>query len=140
MEAVAFAEAGDFDTAQEFQRSHGSVLLVVTEGDSARKSLLYAVNLCKRIKAGLEIIYESATRMVVKDLIDELRRHNINFTITETDGCVKKQVIELTRSKKSINAVVVNSSESLDAGCSFAATGTAKAWEGLGCPLVVVGA
>ena len=58
LNAMTFAEAGEFDTARamlQVQRRPQAVLLVA-EGDAAQTdSFAYAVNLCKRIKADMEI-------------------------------------------------------------------------------------
>lgn len=58
LNAMTFAEAGEFDTARamlhEQRRPHA--VLLVAEGDTAQsESFAYAVNLCKRINASMEI-------------------------------------------------------------------------------------
>lgn len=58
LNAMTFAEAGEFDTARAMLHAQGRphAVLLVAEGDTAQSdSFAYAVNLCKRIKASMEI-------------------------------------------------------------------------------------
>jgi len=59
MAAAAFAEAGEFDSALEMlhQARHPRSVLLVLDGRQAEsEAFTYAVNLCKRISAGIELL------------------------------------------------------------------------------------
>lgn len=60
MAAVAFAEAGEFDTAREFlagsKNAHKKILLGTDKASLTPKTITYALNVCSRLGAGLEVV------------------------------------------------------------------------------------
>jgi hypothetical protein len=64
---VTFAAVGEFDTARRKQ-----VLLVCWEGRMQEKTLHYALNLCQRIGATLDILYLSSPQIAARQCFETL--------------------------------------------------------------------
>ncbi len=60
MAAAAFAEAGEHETAREFlsqsKNAHKKILLGTDKASLAPKAISYALNVCSRLGAGLEVV------------------------------------------------------------------------------------
>ncbi|MBI5049602.1 MAG: hypothetical protein HZC11_01685 [Nitrospirae bacterium] len=141
MSAVTFAEAGEFETARELLKGRQKVLLTLTGRGSDRKSFKYALNICKRIDAGLEILFVSKRDeilQVLREFQDELRREGITYEIIQGGGCIKEAIIHHTEKRSDIQFVVIESSDVLNTDCNKESRELSKMWEGLKCPLVVV--
>lgn len=139
--AAAFAEEGEFETAREMVKGRQTVLLALTGRESDRKSFTYAMNICKRIGAGLEIIYVgNGSEMVslMDQFQNELKKENIPYEIFKVDGGIKDAIISHAEKRSDIRFVVIESSDTLNIDCKKDNTISPKAWEGLKCPLVVV--
>jgi len=136
MSAIAFAEAGEHGTAREMLGGK-KVLLVLLGKETDERSSRYALNICKRIGAHLEIL--CMTKMeALKQFTVELGKEGIRYQVTKKGGCVKKEIIGITEERKDIQFVVIESSEVLDAQCSKEDRALSAAWERLKCPLVLV--
>jgi hypothetical protein len=59
---VAFAEVREFDTVRPFLTEPKQVLLVCREERMQEKTLYYALSLCQRIGATLDIFYLSSSQ------------------------------------------------------------------------------
>ncbi|MDP3298053.1 MAG: hypothetical protein Q8N09_10800 [Thermodesulfovibrionia bacterium] len=141
MSAVTFAEAGEFETAREIVKGRQKVLLTLTGRESDRKSFKYALNICKRIGAVLEVLYISKGEdilQMLRQFQDELRREGIAYEIFQKSGCIKEAIIHHTEKRSDIQFVVVESSDALNMECKKDDRELSKAWEGLKCPLVLV--
>ena len=138
--AAAFAEAGEFETAREMLKARQKVLLTLTEKGSNEKLFKYAVNICKRIDAGLEILSVASADILLNQFIERLKHEGIEYHVTKREGSIKDAIIELTKRMREINFVVIDSSafEGLDAEYNRSDKGLAKVLKGLKCPLVVV--
>lgn len=143
MSAATFAEAGEFETARELVKGRQKVLLTLTERETDTKSFRYALNICKRIGAGLEILYVTRNSKMI-DLLDqfrsELKEEEIPFEIIQGSGCIKEAIVNYAEKKKDIQFVVIESSGTLELDCKKEDRVLSKAWARLKCPLVVVGA
>ncbi len=139
MAASAFAEEGEFETARQIVKGNRKVLLGIRKDSMSRKSLLYALNACKRIGNGLDILYISPDGVETEDLrefMERLSAEGIDFAFIKRSGCLKKEILEYVKEKKNVDFVVIESSEDLETDCR---EGTLReVWHGLGCPLVVV--
>jgi hypothetical protein len=140
MAATAFAEAGEFEMAREMAGMKQKVLLVLTGRSSDIKCITYALNFCKRMKAGLEILCMESGRDIVERLDADLRQAGIDYRVNVVDGCLKKAVVEITNENPGFDYVVVNSYRGLDAGCGAEAEILPDVRDVIKCPLVVVGA
>jgi hypothetical protein len=140
MAATAFAEEGEFEMAREMAGTKQKVLLVLTGRSSDIKCFTYALNFCKRMKAGLEILCMESGRDMVERLVAELKPAAIDYRINVVDGCLKKAVVDLTRENTGFDYVVVNSYRGLGAGCGEESEIIPDVRDVIKCPLVVVGA
>ncbi len=139
MAASAFAEAGEFETARQIAKGNRRILLGIRKDGISSKTLLYALNACKRIGNGLDILYISPDGVETEELrefMDKLSAEGITFNLIKRSGCLKKEILEYVKERKNIDFVVIESSEDLETDCR---EGTLReAWHGLKCPLVVV--
>lgn len=139
MAASAFAEVGEFEIAKQILRENRRVLLALRKEHISEKTLLYALNACKRIGKGLDILFISHDEFIpgeLEDFINRLNSEGINYTLIRKEGCLKKEIIDYVKEKKTIDFVVIESSEDLDRDCKEGSFN--DAWYGLKCPLVVV--
>ncbi|MBI4687532.1 MAG: universal stress protein [Nitrospirae bacterium] len=139
MSAAAFAEEGEFETARQMINGRQKVLLAVTGRDTDRKAFRYAVNTCKRIGAGLEILHiQGDGSALIAEFQDVLKKDAIAYEIAEGRGCIKEAVIKHTEERKDIQFVVIDSSEGIDTECRESRRSLSERWKALRCPLVVV--
>jgi hypothetical protein len=143
--ASAFAEAGDFKTAQEILKEGRRILLVIKEGHLDKKTFKYAMNSCKRVVANLDILYVSPLSAVeevepeLSEFISELENEGINYRLIRREGCLKKEIKNYTDSHDEIVFAVIESSDALEVSRSRVRK-LSEAWQNLSlkCPLVVV--
>lgn len=138
--AYAFAEAGEYDTARQLVKTDERVLLVLTGTIGDVKSLKYAENFCDRMKAKLEVICSAGMRESVEVSLRSIREKGIEYSVAETDGCLKQAMVDITLANEDIRYVVVNSYSDLEAGCGGDLNAKADIRDMVRCPLVVVGA
>ena len=140
LSASAFAETGEYETARQLINSDQRVLLVLTGTIGDAKSLKYAENFCERMKAKLEVICSVGMRESVEVSLSSIREKGIEYTVAETDGCLKQAIVDITSTNQDIRYVVVNSYSDLEAGCSGDLNDLSDVRDIVRCPLVVVGA
>jgi hypothetical protein len=136
--AATFAEEGEFETARQLGRRR-SVLLVLRGTESDRVSFKYALNMSKRVEAGLEVLYvspEKEVRGILNSVEDEARKEGIDLKVTRKTGCLKKEVLQYTEKRRDIQLVVVESTYGLEDDCTEKEL--LRAWKQLDCPLVIV--
>jgi len=141
MSAVSFAEEGEFDTAREFLKEERRVLLAVRRGQADRKTFRYALNICKRVAAKLDVLYispvEGADPVLEQGLAD-LREEGIEHRLIRKEGCLKQEIIDYTNSEAGVLFAVTESTDNLEVDCKGSGKGLSSAWQRLRCPLVVV--
>lgn len=140
MAATAFAEEGLYDTAREMVGIRQKVLLVLPGRQSDTKCFTYALNFCKRMKAGLEILCSKACKGTIDGFLGDLEKAGIEYHVRIADGCMKKAVLDITRQSQGIDYVVLNSYRGLEAGCGDYVGTLPDVRDVVKCPLVVVGA
>ncbi len=137
--AVAFAEAGEFETARETLKEQRKILLALTGEKSDINAFTHALNICKRIGAKVEILYVSDYK---EDLLikfqSDLRKEEIEYKLIQKSGCIKEEILNYTNTNREILFVIVESSDELDISCKKAKNELKDSWENLKCPLVVV--
>ena len=141
MSAISFAEEGEFNTARDILKEERRVLLAIRENQMESKMFRYAINLCKRVGAQLDILYISsaeALHPVLEQAMNEMRTEGIGFRLVRKSGCMKQQIIDYTNTTKEIIFAVTESSENLDVECKGKSGKLSEAWQSLKCPLVVV--
>lgn len=139
MAAATFAEAGETGTARELLKEEKRVLLALREGEIERKALTYAMNTCKRIGAGMDILYlssaESSENSMLRQFFSELQSEGINHRLIQRIGRMREEIRNYTDSERSIDFVVV---ESPAVDRWNREEGLSKILEKIKCPLVVV--
>ncbi len=141
MSAISFAEAGEHEKAKELLKGRDTVLIAVSERVVDRHVLKYALNLSKRIQAGVDILYltkSDAVHPLLEAFMSEARKKDIDCSLVKKEGCMKKAILDYTGKKKEILFVVVGSTPELDIECKTAEKSLSEAWKRLKCPLVVV--
>jgi hypothetical protein len=139
MAAAAFAEEGEFETARQTLKEQRKILLALTGEKSDKNAFRYAVNVCKRIGAELEIIYVSKIdNGLLKQFRSELRNEGIEYCFIQKNGSLQEVIKNHTDMKRDILFVVVEVSEELNIKSGESVKILSDAWKNLKCPLVVV--
>lgn len=141
MSAISFAEAGEHEKAKELLKGRDTILLAVSERVMDRNALKYALNLSKRIEAGIDVLYMAkpdSRNPLVETFMSEARTMGIAGALVRKEGCMKKAILDYTEKKKEILFVIVGSTPELDMGCRTGKKSLSEAWRKLKCPLVVV--
>lgn len=142
MSAIAFGEAGEHDTAREFLGKKGRMLLAVTDKAQSGGVFKYALNIGKRIKADIDVLFVSGSGASKPSELDgflsEAKKEGISCSLVRTDGCMKKAILDYTEKSKGILFVIVGSTPELEAQCRQTEKALSESWKKLRCPLVVV--
>lgn len=141
MSAISFAEAGEHEKAKELLKGRDTVLLAVSERMVDRHVMKYALNLSKRIEAGIDILYltkSDAINPLLEAFMSEARKKDIDCSLVRKEGCMKKAILDYTGKKREILFVIVGSTPELDIECKTGEKSLSEAWKRLKCPLVVV--
>lgn len=139
MAAVAFAEAGEFDTARETIKEQRTILLALRGEVGDANSINYAVHMSKRIGAELEILHVSdIDKGFIKELHSRLKKEGIVYELIRKRGPLEEEIRNHTSIKKDILFVVVEVPESIDLRSRKSEKIIQDAWKNLKCPLVVV--
>jgi HSP90 family molecular chaperone len=140
MSAAAFAEAGESETSIKILHGRRKVLLVLTGEETDMKAAKYALNLCSRIKVGMEILYitkENEEKANLHEYLKELQAKGIEFEVTECTESLKEAIMRFIQKEEGIQFVVVDSHD-LGIDTEKEAKKTLKEWEKMECPLVLV--
>ncbi|HMK36410.1 MAG TPA: hypothetical protein VK463_15155 [Desulfomonilaceae bacterium] len=128
MAAIAYAEAGEFETAEELTEpsSRTKTVLLVIEGETPDPAAFnYALKLCKRTNAELDILqviasgdehdYESlsqkmteGTRNIVA-MVKLLEQDDVLFKVTIRLGDVNQKLFNYAKRHKDVGMVVFDS-------------------------------
>jgi|Deesub1362A_J573_1020465.scaffolds.fasta_scaffold00670_16 K+-sensing histidine kinase KdpD len=139
MSAVAFAEAGEFETARSLLRERRKILLALTGRNADTNAFRYAINICSRIKAGLEILYiEGYEESRLEHYRKQLEKEGIEHNLVKGKGCIREEILRYTDNDREIQFVVVESPESQGINCKEGELPIAESYRRLKCPLVVV--
>jgi hypothetical protein len=141
MSAIAFAEAGDFDHAREFMKGRNSILLAISDMFFEVDVMKYALNLSKRIKANIDILYLTRVEAHLGELDEFMKaalKDDISCRLFKKEGCMKKAILDYTAKRREIIFVVVGSTPELEIECKTGEKSLSDAWRRLHCPLVVV--
>jgi sugar-specific transcriptional regulator TrmB len=139
MAAAAFAEEGEFEAAREILKEQRKILLALSGEKSDFNAFRYAHNICKRIGAGLEILYSKHQDTdFLKEFQHELEKEGIEYNFIPTEGCIKEEILNYTDKRGDILFVVIESSEGFNINCKKSTKVVSESWKHLKCPLVVV--
>jgi glutaredoxin len=140
MSATAFAEAGEQDMALKILHGRKKVLLVLTGEEIDIKAAKYALNLCNRIKVGMEILYitkGNEEKASLHEYLKELQAKGIEYQVTECEESLREAIMRFIQKEKGIQFVVVDLHD-LGLESEREAKKTLKEWEKMECPLVLV--
>jgi hypothetical protein len=129
MAAAVYAEAGQFESAQEFlasSRSPKTVLLVIEGAVPDQATFAYALNLSKRTKGELDILqvieksntkndYEYLSQAIAEGsqnivrLVRELEEAEVPFKVTIRLGDLNQKLFNYARRHKDVSMVILDS-------------------------------
>lgn len=158
MASAAFAEAGEFDSARQMMgqdKNSNKKVLLGTEGtDVDNKAFHYALNLCRRVGAKLEILHILRPSAVepqqgLEEVLSEakeslgpalarLRESGIEYILNFGEGRLEKEVASYADGRRDILFVVVEAPSTGGKKRSGLEKRISDALSGLGCPLIVV--
>jgi len=138
MAASAYAEAGEFETAKDTFREQRKILLALSGRSSDMNAFRYAVNACKRVGAGLEIMYGPEARDSLKRLQSELQREGIEYSSIKRKGRLEEEIQLYTEKRNNILFVVIEAPSEAGVSSKKAGRKFERAWDKLKCPLVTV--
>lgn len=139
MTAASFAEEGEFETAREILKEQRKILFAVTGEKSDINTFRYALNMCKRIDAVLEILYVSEhVNDLLKQFQSELEKQGMEHYFIQRSGSLEEEIQNYTGMKSGILYVVVEVSEGLNINSKETDKILSDAWKNLRCPLIIV--
>ena len=143
MSAITFAEEGEFETAKTLLNTRKRGLLTIKNGKTDLKTCTYALNTCKRIGIGLDILVVGETEREgldpsINPFLTKLEAESVSFSLVRKTGCIKQAIINYTEAENDIVFVVIESQDTLDKNCVTRDRRLTKLWQELKCPLVVV--
>jgi len=143
MSAITFAEEGEFETAKSFLKPRQRVLLAIRNNRIDRKTCTYALNTCKRLSIGLDLLVVGDSEReglapLLKPFLGQLETESISFTVTQKTGCLKQAILHYTEDGNDVLFVVIESQGTLDSNCAVKDKQLKESWQRLKCPLVVV--
>jgi len=127
LSAVTFAEAGEHNSALDFMNTdipERTVLLVIEGEKPHRKNFLYALGLCKRTQAELDILqviphtdhedYGNLSSQLSRgsanliDLVKQLESEHIPFKVTIRLGEVKQKLFNYAKRHRDVSTVILD--------------------------------
>jgi hypothetical protein len=140
MSSVAFAEAGEVGSAMRILHERHKVLLVLTGEETDMKAATYALNICKRIGVGIEILYITKNNYEIpflEEYLKEIKTKGIEYHVRQCKESMKEEIIRFIEKEKGIQLVVIDSQD-LSIDSEDEKPEILQKWERLGCPLVLV--
>jgi hypothetical protein len=143
MSAITFAEEGEFETAKTLMNTRKRGLLTMRNSAIDRKTCTYALNTCKRIGIGLDILVVGETESeelhpTIPPFLARLTADAITCSLERMTGCIKQAILHHTEAENDIVFVVIESHDTLERNCVTRDRRLSKLWQELKCPLVVV--
>lgn len=116
--------------------SERKVLLAVREGRVDPRLLASALNLCRRLKAGMDILLIAEGERAPAQMdgfLDTLRQEGLPYTLRMRPTLRRRDIVDYANSHECITAVVIDSREGWEA---LAQDRASDPWRRLACPLV----
>jgi len=140
--SASFTEEGRVETVKRMLNERHKVLLVLTGMETDMDSAKYALNLSKRIGAGVKILYlarDYSERPFLEKSLKELKAKGIGYQITPCKGSIKEEIIKFIDAEKDADiSFVVIDSRDLGIRSVKDQKKDLHDWESLKCPLVLV--
>lgn len=118
------------------QEPEKKVLLAVRENCIDQRLLNSALNLCKRMDAGLEIlaiVKGETLPQPLQALLQALREEGLYFNLTRKPDLRRRDIVDYANTHECISAVVIDSLEGWE---TLAQDRSSDPWKKLECPLV----
>ena len=112
------------------------VLLAVREDCIDQRLLTSALNLCKRMDAGLEILASVNGETLpepLQALLEALRTEGLYFNLTLKPALRRRDIVDYANTHECVSAVVIDSLEGWE---TLAQDRSSDPWKKLECPLV----
>lgn len=138
MTTVDFADVVEVATSQAIGKK--KILLVLTGVEPDAKSIRYALNVCERVKAGLDILCitsDAGYAALLENDLKELLPKGTEYHIEKKTRSIHDVVIQYTERSTSVQFVIMDSRGAVD-GTSSKERQAIEEWKGLTCPLVLV--
>ena len=118
--AAAFSEAGEYETARQMVSGYErkKAVLLAIEGEIPNETTFdYAVNLCRRLNADMDILQimsrgrskEISPSKEISDLLPRLEREGISFNITVREARVDEILYDHVRIHRDVVTAVIDS-------------------------------
>lgn len=149
MSAVAFAEEGEFEIARQIVKNRKTankrVLLGTDTPEMDQKFVQYALQLCTRLGAGLEIIHvvdlnigADRQNRELSQLQRSLENKNIVYQAVAGNGSFEEEVEKYTKGRRDILCVVLESAKKeLRERRGVSGRKENKFFKNLSCPVVL---
>ncbi|WP_353685080.1 hypothetical protein V4D30_04595 [Thermodesulfovibrio sp. 3907-1M] len=92
MSAISFAEAGEFDTAQQILRKKPDIVVIISGTQEDEYSLKYALNLTKRVNALLRVLLK---KEVSENHMKKLKEGDVDYEILQYDSFSEQKIRNL---------------------------------------------
>jgi hypothetical protein len=138
MTTVNFADVVEIETSQEIRKK--KILLVLTGNEPDTKSIKYALNVCERVKAGLDILCITSDAGYAALLEEHMKKFIPNGTeyhLAKKTKSIHDVIAHYLEQSSSVEFVVIDSRD-IDGGPSSEERHAIEGWKGLRCPLVLV--
>jgi hypothetical protein len=140
--SASFKEEGEFETAKKMLNGRHKVLLVLTGMEADMNVVRYALNISKRINAGIKILYltkDYSEKPFLERYLKELKSKGIEYQIKPCERSIKDEIIHFIDSEEETDiCFVVIDSQDLGIRSVKDQKADFQDWERLNCPLVVV--
>ena len=140
--SASFTEEDRFETVKKMLNERHKVLLVLTGMEADMNAAKYALNLSRRIGAGIKILYlakDYSETPFLEESMKELKAKGIGYQITLCEGSIREEIIKFIDAEKEadISFVVIDSRDLGIRSVKDQKTDLHD-WESLKCPLVLV--
>jgi hypothetical protein len=140
--SASFIEEGRFETVKRMLHERHKVLLVLTGMEADMDAVRYALNLSRRIGAGIRILYlarDYSEIPFLENSLKELKALGIGYQIKPCEGSIKEETIRFIDTEKDADiSFVVMDSRDLGIRSLKNQKTDLQDWERLKCPLVLV--
>ncbi len=108
MRSAVFEQAREIEAAKNTISKQQKILLALSGVKSDIDSFKYAVNMCGRLGAGLDILYrQDKSSVSLEQFQYELEKQKISYRLIKRNGCLIKDIQTYTDSNKNILFVVL---------------------------------
>jgi hypothetical protein len=151
MAAVAFAEEGEFETAQRFispeaDKAGKKVVLSLDDPEIKPQLIKYALDLCRRVGGQLEVLHilkqpgtaKTAAEFFLNPMVEKLREMGVKYDLIVGNVKPEDELVRQTENRRNILFVVLDSiSRTRDLDNDGNGLNVVRIMNKLNCPVVV---